>query len=265
MKKNTIWILTCLLFSLSFFCHSCKAPSEHTLKVAATSVPHAEILEQIKSDLQEKGINLEIIIVDDYNTPNRALADGEIDANYFQHLPFLQQQVKEFDYPIESFVKVHLEPMGLYSKKIDRLSDLPKEAVVAIPNDPTNEARALLLLESKGLITLNRHDVKVTLFNISKNPRHLMIEEVDAPMLTRILEDVDLAAITTNFALQGGLEPLRNALGLENSQSPFVNIVAIRIGEGDRKDLEALKEALTSDKTRAYIEKHYNGAIIPAF
>lgn len=255
-------ILTSLfLFTIVACNHS---NTSHQLTVVATAVPHAEILEQIKPDLKAKGIDLQIIVVDDYNTPNRSLADGEVDANFFQHLPFLTLQNDEFNYHLEALAMVHVEPMGLYSKKITSLKDLRQGSVVVIPNDPTNEARALALLEKAGLIELNRHDVNTTVHNISDNPLKLKFNEIDSPLLARTLDDAVLAAITTNFALQANLYP-KDALAQEDKESLFANIVAVRQGEANREEIQALKEALHSDKVRNFIIDHYKGAIIPAF
>lgn len=239
---------------------------EKGLKVAASSVPHAELLEFAKPDLKEQGINLVIVVTDDYNIPNRALADGEVDANFFQHRPFFDAQVTAFHYPLEVLAPIEIEPMGLYSKKITDLSTLREKAIVAIPNDPSNEARALLILQKEGLIQLNRpDDPHATLLNIINNPKNLSLIEVDAAMLPRALDDVDLAAINTNFALQAGLNPLEDALAIESKDSPYANVLVIRKGDDKREDIQALKRAMTSEKMKEFILKKYNGAILPAF
>ncbi len=254
------------LISALFLLAACqKSEHKNSIKVAATAIPHAEILEQIKPDLKQQGYNLDILVVEDYNTPNRALADKEIDANFFQHIPFLEVQKKEFKYPFEVLASVLYEPMGLYSKKIKSLKELKDGAVVAVPIDPTNQARALLLLQAQGLITLDRQDVNATLLNISSNPHLLKFQEIDSPLLVRTLDDVDLAAITTNFALQAGLSPKRDALAIEDSHSRFVNVVVIRNGDEEREELQALKKAINSDKVRNFIMNKYQGAVLPAF
>ncbi len=258
---STIFLFASLLLILT----SCGHSSKPTLKVAATSVPHAEILEFIKPQLQEQGIELEILIIDDFNTPNRALADREVDANFFQHLPFLEAQKADFGYALENFVAVHLEPMALYSKKWHTLNEIKDGATLAIPSDPSNQARALALCQQVGLITLKSQGEKTSVLDISNNPHHLHFLEMDSPLLSRSLEDVDAAAISTNFALLGGLSPKKDTLAIENAQSRFVNLVAIRIGEHQRPELEALKTALTKEQVRQFIEEHYQGAIIPAF
>lgn len=249
------------LFSLS----SCKSQSESKLKVAATSVPHAEILEQIKPELAKEHIYLDIIVVEDYNTPNRALNEGEVDANFFQHRPFLDLQIKEFGYPLVSLAAIHIEPMGLYSKKFKNLKDLKSHASIAIPSDPTNQARALCLLQSQKILILDRCDAETSLLNVSGNPLELQLIEMDSPLLARALDDVDLAAITTNFALQAGLSPQKDALGIETSDSLFANILVIREREDKRPDLQLLKKALTSEKIRSFILQKYQGAVVPAF
>jgi D-methionine transport system substrate-binding protein len=266
MKKQ-LKFLTYFYF-IAFFSllsMSCSRSSGPYLEIAATSVPHAEILEFVKSDLKEQGIELSIITVDDYNTPNRALQDGEVDANFFQHLPFLEAQMTDFDYQLESLVSVHLEPMGIYSNKLQSLKNLKMGLILAIPSDPSNQARALALLQHLGLIRLKKTDAMTNLFDIDYNPYRIQFLEIDSPLLARALDDVDLVAITTNFALQAGLSPQKDALALEDKNSQFVNVVVIRKGDANRKDIQALKKALTSDKVRTFIEEHYKGAVITAF
>lgn len=235
-------------------------------KVAATPVPHAQMLEFVKPDLKSQGIDLVIIVTEDYNVPNRALANKEVEANFFQHIPFLEEQIKQFHYAIESVAKIEIEPMGIYSKKISSLSDLADNATVAIPNDPTNEARALLLFEGQGLIRLaDPSNLQSTVLNIADNPKNIKFLEVDAAMLPRSLEDVDAAAINTNYALEAHLNPLKDALVLEGKDSPYANVIAVRIGDENRPEIEALKTAMTSEKMRAFILDKYKGAVLPAF
>lgn len=236
------------------------------LKVAASPIPHAELLEFIKPDLEAQGIPLSIIIADDYNIPNRALAQKEIDANFFQHKPFLEAQKEAFGYPLISIGPIEIEPMGLYSKKIDSLKDLADNSLIALPNDPSNETRALLLLESEGLIKLKKPlPPHATLLDVVDNPKSLRLIEIDAPMLPRTLEDVEVAAINTNFALSAGLHPEKNALAIESKDSPYANILVIREEDAGREDLQALKKALTSPKMKQHILKKYEGAIQPSW
>ena len=259
MKTHSLLLV---LVGLLFGCSS----SKQGFKVVATPVPHAQMLEFIKPDLKSQGIDLIIIETDDYNIPNRALANKEVDANFFQHIPFLDEQIKQFHYAIESLAKIEIEPMGIYSKKITSLSDLPNGAVIAIPNDPSNEARALLLFQEQGLIRMNDpKNFQATILDISSNPKKIRFLEVDAAMLPRSLSDVDAAAINTNYALEANLNPLKDALVLENKDSPYANIIAIRDGDDNRPEIEALKTAMTSEKMRTFILEKYKGAILPAF
>lgn len=263
--KIFCYLTAAILVSLLLILANCNHPSKPTLKIAATSIPHAEILEFIQPNLRAKDIELEILIIDDFNTPNRALSDGEVDANFFQHLPFLEAQKADFGYKLEALVAVHLEPMALYSKKYHTLKDIKDGAMIALPSDASNQARALSLCAQAGLITLKSNGEKTNLLDITSNPYHLSFVEMDSALLSRALEDVDAAAISTNFALLAGLSPKTDALAIENGQSRFANFVVIRAGENQRPDLQALKEALTTEQTREFIEKRYQGAVIPAF
>lgn len=259
LLKNT------LFFCLLLLATGC-SKNEKTLKVAATAVPHMEMLTYIEHDLEQQGIFLEIVVVDDYNIPNRALADGEVDANFFQHAPYLDSQIKMFDYPIMNFAKIHLEPMGIYSKKSKNLSDLKDNAIISLPNDPTNEARALALLHRSGIITMDDPaNIHATTLNIASNPKNITFVEMDAAMLPRTLQDVDASIIPTNFALQADLKPMLDALVREDSTSSFANVIAIRKGDENRPELVTLKKAMTSEKMRAHIQEKYKGAIVPVF
>jgi D-methionine transport system substrate-binding protein len=256
-------LLTCGVFT---FLTGCSESQKGGFRVAATPVPHAQLLEFIKPDLKEKGIDLQIIVTEDYNIPNRALANEEVDANFFQHLAFMEEQINQFGYSIESLAAIEIEPMGIYSKKFSSLANLPEGSKIAIPNDPTNEARALKLLQSQGLIELDDpNNLSATVLNIKSNPKNFHFIEVDAAMLPRTLEDVAAAAINTNFALEAHLVPEKDALVLESINSPYANIIAIRIGEESRPDIQTLKEAMTSEKMKKFILKEYKGALLPAF
>ncbi len=259
---KTLFILILCVFSVFAFTSCSEKKNDSVLRVAASAIPHAEILEQVKSDLALAGVALEVVIVDDYQIPNRALADGEVDANFFQHTPFLEAQVSQLGYPLICFANVHLEPMALYSAKVKDITILGDRTSIAIPSDPANQARALLLLEKTGLIRLNRHDIGATLLDISENPKMLTFLEIDAPLLARTLDDVDLAAINTNFALQAGLSPINEALAIESGDSLFVNILAIRKGDEEKWPLKMLKALLLSEKVGLFIDEKYQGAII---
>jgi len=247
------------LLALLFLC-GC-GPSEKTLKVAATPVPHADLLEIIKPDLEKEGIYLQIIEVDDYHLPNRLLFEKQVDANFFQHLPYLEEQNRQFGYNLVPLTRVHIEPMGIYSKKLASLDEVSQGATVAIPSDPSNGVRALYLLADMELITLKPNPRSP--FDIEKNPKKLKIKEIDAPFLPRVLADVDLAVIPANFALQAKLNPLVDALALEEKESLYANIVVVREGELRSEKLQKLKEALHSEKLREHIYQVYKGAIVP--
>lgn len=258
MKK---WILlACLILA----CGCAHKEGKTTLKVAATPVPHAQMLRFVMPQLKDMGIELEIIEATDFSLPNRALAEKEIDANFFQHVPFMEEQIKYFGYKIQCLARIHLEPMAIYSDKVESLNDLSNGATIALPNDPTNEYRALKILEEKGLIKLKADvGITATVTSIEQNPKKFKFLEIDAAMLPRTLKDVDAAAINTNFALQAGLQPSKDALAIESADSPYANIITVRIGDATNPKLQALKKAMLSDKMRSFILKEFKGAIIP--
>jgi D-methionine transport system substrate-binding protein len=243
------------------------AGSETTLKIGATPAPHAEILEQIKPDLKEQGINLEIVEFNDYVQPNIALNDKELDANFFQHEPYLNDFVKEHkDLKLKNAGGVHVEPMGIYSKKIKDLKELADGATVSIPNDPTNGGRALLLLQKANLLKLKDGvNETATVQDIAENSKNLVIQEVEAAQLPRTLEDVDISIINTNFALNAELNPMKDALFIEDKDSPYVNIITVREGDENRDEIKKLLTTIKSDKVKKFIEEKYQGAIVPAF
>ena len=232
--------------------------------VGASPVPHAEILEEAKSILKDKGYDLEIKTFDDYVLPNTATEEGSLDANFFQHAPYLETFNKEQNTHLVAGAKIHIEPMGAYSKKIKDISELKDGATVSIPNDGSNGARALKLLEANGLIKLSDSEIPSVL-DIKENPKNLEVIEMEAAQLPSTLEDVDLSIINTNFALDNNLNPLKDALFIEGSDSPYANILVTKEGNENTEWFKALEEALTSDKIKTFIEEKYNGSIVPAF
>jgi D-methionine transport system substrate-binding protein len=239
-----------------------KAPK--VIKVGATPVPHMEILEVVKPLLEKKGYKLEVTEFTDYVQPNLAVNDGQLDANFFQHVPYLQNMVKEKNLALDYTVKVHLEPMSVYSKKIKALSELKDGASVAVPNDATNEARALRVLETAGLIKLKSGDL-VTILDITENTKNLKFKELEAAQLPRTLDDVDAAVINGNYALEAKLSP-KDALATEAKDSPFANVLAVKKADKDKDSIKALSEALTSPEVKKFIEDKYkDGSVIPAF
>ena len=238
---------------------------ELTLKVGASPVPHAEILTAVKDDLKKDGVNLEIVEFTDYVQPNLALAEKELDANYFQHKPYLEEFCKDRNLKLVSVANVHLEPMAVYSSKYKNLADLPDGAHIAIPNDPTNGGRALLVLQSAGLIKLREGaPITATPQDIVENAKGFQFSELEAPQLPRSLQDADVAVININFALEAKLDP-KTAIYTESKDSPYANIVAVREGDEKRPEIQKLVKALHSEKVKKLLAEKYKGAIIPSF
>lgn len=237
-----------------------------TLKVGATAVPHAEILNHVKSSLAKDGVNLEIIEFSDYVKPNLSLNDKELDANFFQHEPYLDTFVVERKLPLVSAGKVHIEPMGIYSKKIKNLKDIPDGAKIAIPNDPSNAGRSLALLQSAKLLQLKEGvGVKATVGDITGNDKKLQIIEIEAALLPRSLDDTDLSVINSNFAMEAKLNPVKDSLFTEPKESPYANIVAVRKGDENRPEIQKLMKALRSEEVKKFIDEKYKGAVVAAF
>lgn len=257
MKRLFFLVAAALLVSVS-------AQAAEKIVVGATPVPHSEILEQIKPALAAKGYELEIREFTDYVMPNLALDDGDLDANFFQHLPYLVEFNKNKSTALVATVKVHLEPMAIYSRKLTSLAELADGAEVAVPNDPTNESRALDVLAAAGLLTLADVEIKTKL-DIVANPKKLKIREIDAPQLPRVLDDVAIAVINTNYALPAGLNPVKDALAMEAKDSPYANIIVVKRGKENAPKTKALDEAITSEAVRQFIREHYQGAIVEAF
>ena len=272
MKKLLVALLA--LVSLAVVAAGCgggdkkDAPAEKkvTLKVGATAVPHAEILNDIKPMLAKEGVDLQIIEFSDYVKPNLALNDKELDANFFQHEPYLDTFVSERKLELISAGKVHIEPMGIYSKKIKTLNDIPNGAKIAIPNDPSNGGRALALLESAKLLKLKDGvGVKATIGDITQNEKKLQIVEIEAALLPRSMDDTDLSVINSNFAMEAKLNPVKDSLFTEPKESPYANIVAVRKGDESRPEIQKLMKALQSPEVKKFIEEKYKGAVVPAF
>ena len=274
MKKKLLALLLGLTLCLSLAaCGGDSAAEEGgdsgetvTLTVAASPTPHAVILEQCVPILAEQGIDLVINQYSDYVVPNTAVEDGDEDANYFQHLPYLEEFNETRGTHLVSVAGVHIEPMGIYAGKTASLDELADGAVIGIPNDPTNEGRALLLLEAQGLITLDdSSNLSATPNNIVDNPKNLQFEEIEAQTLPSSRPDLDLAVINSNYALGAGLNPTTDALAIESSDSPYVNVLVVKEGNEDNEAVQALVEALHSDAIRDFITEEFDGAVVPAF
>ncbi|MCO7553187.1 MetQ/NlpA family ABC transporter substrate-binding protein [Metapseudomonas otitidis] len=237
-----------------------------TLTVAATPVPHAEILEFIKPQLAKEGVDLKIKVFTDYVQPNVQVAEKRLDANFFQHQPYLDEFNKSKGTQLVSVAGVHIEPFGAYSTKIKKLDELPQGASVVIPNDATNGGRALLLLAKAGVITLKPEaGITATPKDIAENPKGIKVRELEAATLPRVLTQVDLALINTNYALEAKLNPTKDALAIEGSDSPYVNILVSRADNKDSADMQKLAKALHSLEVKKFIEEKYKGAVVPAF
>ncbi|MQU25561.1 methionine ABC transporter substrate-binding protein [Pseudomonas helleri] len=242
------------------------AQAGEKLVVAATPVPHAEILELIKPTLAKEGVDLEIKVFTDYVQPNVQLAQKHLDANYFQTKPYLDSFNKGKGTDLETVIGVHVEPFGGYSKKYKSLAELPEGATIAIPNEGSNSGRALILLQKAGLIELKDPTNAVsTPRDIAKNPHNFKFKELESAMLPRVLDQVDLDMINTNYALDAGLKPSKDALIIEGADSPYVNFLVARPDNKDSAALQKLAKALTSPEVKAFIAKKYDGAVFPAF
>ncbi|RQD67970.1 MetQ/NlpA family ABC transporter substrate-binding protein [Campylobacter hepaticus] len=235
-----------------------------SITIGVTPNPFANLLELMKNDFQNKGYELKIIEFSDYILPNRALEEKELDANLYQHKSFLEAYNAKRNANLIATTPVIIAPIGIYSKKIKNLQDLKKGSKVAIPNDATNENRALELLEKAGLINLNQNSLK-TLLDINKNPKNLKFIELKAAQLPRSLDDVDIAIINSNYALDAGLNPSKDTLFREDKNSPYVNYVVVRSEDKNSIKTQIIDEILRSDKFKAIIDEYYKDILIPAF
>ena len=236
------------------------------LSVAATPVPHAEILEFVKPALAKEGVNLKVKVFTDYIQPNVQVAEKRLDANFFQHKPYLDEFNKAKGTDLVSVAAVHLEPLGAYSSKYRKLDELKDGATVVIPNDATNGGRSLLLLDKAGLIKLkDSTNILSTPKDIVENKKNLKFRELEAATIPRVLTQVDLALINTNYALEAKLNPEKDALIIEGSDSPYVNILVARPDDKDSEDMKKLVAALHTPEVKAFILEKYKGAIVPAF
>jgi D-methionine transport system substrate-binding protein len=245
-----------------------KAKASDPLVVAATPVPHAEILEYVKDNLAKKaGLNLEVKEFTDYVTPNTATEDGSVDANYFQTQPYLEDFNKKNATHLESVATVHLEPLGLYSQKAKKLDDLKKGGTIALPNDADNESRALRFLAANKLITLKSgSEATATPQDIAKNPKDLQFKEVEAAQTPRSLQDVDAAVINGNYAIGADLKPAKDALALESTKNnAYNNVLAVKKGNENDPRVKKLAKLLTSPEVKKFIEDKYKGSVLPSF
>lgn len=253
-----------------------KAPAEKTaapaqtaaveLKIGVSPVPHADIINFVAPTLEKEGVKVKVIEFNDYVQPNLALSEKELDANFFQHKPYLDTFSKEHKLNLAVLTAVHLEPMGVYSKSIKNVADLPDGAKIAVPNDPTNGGRALKVLETAGILKVRPEaGILASPADIVDNPKHVKIVEVEAAQLPRALDDVDAAVINSNYALAAKLNPTKDAIAIESKDSPYANVVVVRAGDENRPELQKLKNALLTPEVKKFLEEKYQGAVVPAF
>ncbi len=252
------------LLKISLLGLSLNLASAETISVAATPVPHAQILEQVKPELEEQGYKLEIKEFTDYVLPNLAVDNGEADANFFQHTPYLEEFNKSKGTKLNSVAKIHIEPMAVYSKKYKSLDDIKEGAIIAVPNDPTNESRALDIIAKKGLVKFKEKPLKTPL-DIIENPKKIKFVELKAAQLPRALGDVDFAVINSNYAISANLNPAQDSVFIEDKESPYANILVVKTGHENDAKIKALIKALQSDKVKQFILEKYNGSVLPAF
>lgn len=259
MKLSGILLLICSLIACS------KPTPPNMLTIGTIAGPETELIETAQQVAKSRyGLNIKIVEFNDYNLPNEALQDGSLDANVYQHLPYLKSAMKAHGYNLQAIGRTFVYPMGIYSQKIKSLTDVPEKAMIALPNDPSNEIRALLLLQTAGLITLKGSD-GTGLANIATNPKQLVFKEMDAAQLPRVLPDVDIAVINTNFALPAGLSPAKDALATETKDSPYANIIVIRRDTLKRPQLEQFVNALNSNEVKQKAKTLFGDAAIPAW
>ncbi|PZO67475.1 MAG: metal ABC transporter substrate-binding protein [Paracoccus denitrificans] len=240
--------------------------SAEEIKVGVSPGEHAEILEQVVPLAKAKGLDVDVVEFSDYVVPNTALNDGDLNANSFQHVPYLENQIKDRGYQLAVVAKTITTPMGVYSTKIKSLDELADGATIAIPNDPTNGGRALLVLADQGVIKVNPDAGLVpTPLDITENPKNLKFRELDAAQLPRALSDADAALINTNYALDAGLNPKDDAIAIEKADSPYANVIVVRKGDEDKPWVKTLVEVYHSPEIKDFIETRYKGAVIPAW
>ncbi|WP_026616153.1 MetQ/NlpA family ABC transporter substrate-binding protein [Ensifer aridi] len=255
-----------LILAAAFAALAAGTALAETIKVGVTPGEHAQIMEKVKEVAAPKGLDIEILEFSDYVVPNQALADGELNANSFQHQPYLDNQIADRGYEIVSVGLTITTPMGVYSNKVKSLDELTDGATIAIPNDPTNGGRAILVLASKGLIKVNPDaGLKATPADVTENPKNIQFAELDAAQLPRSLADVDAAVINTNYALEADLHPKEDAIAIESEKSPYANVIAVRAADKDAPWVKTLVESYHDETVKAFINETFKGALIPSW
>ena len=265
MSKR-ILLKTFLALAAASFLAGPVLAQDKPLKVGVTAGPHAQIFEQVKKVAAKDGLQIQVIEFSDYVQPNAALSAGDLDANSYQHKPYLDAQIKDRGYKLTSVGYTVNFPIGLYSKKVKKLEDLKEGAKFGIPNDPTNGGRVLLVLQDKGLIKLkDGAGLKATPLDVVSNPKKLKFVELDAAQLARSLDDLDASAINTNFAISAGLNPKTDSIAQERNDSPYANLIAVREADKGKPWVAKLLKAYHSEEIRKFIEVEFKGSIHPAF
>lgn len=271
MRKagKIIALILTLAFLASMFAGCGKQSGPDTskpIKIGVTAGPHAEVMDVVKKVAEKDGLKVQIVEFNDYIQPNVALNQGDIDINSYQHQPYLDNMVKDRNFDIVSIAKTVIFPMGIYSKKVKSLNELKPEAVVAIPNDPTNGGRALLLLEKQGLIKLKQGaGLKAAVIDIVENPKNIKIKELDAAQIPRSLDDVDVATINTNYAMTAGLVPTKDAIAIEDANSPYANVIAVRSKDKDNPAFQKLVKAYHSEEVKKFVAEYFKGSVVTAW
>lgn len=264
-------VLPLVIASLAVGSISCGSKSSdsgdnNTIRIGLSPSPHAAIVQQIIPVLEKEGIKIEIVEYTDYVIPNNALAEGEIDANYFQHIPYFEEFIASNKLDLENLGGVHIEPMGIFSTKIKSLEELKDSDEVMIPNDPTNAGRALLLLQAKGVIKLkDGGSVTSTEQDVIENLKNLKFTALEAAAIPKSYEDATVAIINGNYAIDNGINPVKDSIAIEGKESPYVNIVAVRKGDAEKDKFQKLIKALQSETVRKFIDSTFDGSVVPAF
>ena len=265
MNKRTL-IQSAIMLGLAASFAGAVLAQDKPLKIGVTAGPHAQLFEQVKKIVEKDGLKIQIVEFTDYVQPNAALAAGDLDANSYQHKPYLDQQVKDRGYKLVTAAYTVNFPIGIYSKKIKNLGELKEGARFGIPNDPTNGGRVLLVLQDKGLIKLKPDaGLKATPLDVIDNPKKIRFVELDAAQMPRSLDDLDAAAINTNFALLAGLTPAKDAIAQEAAKSPYVNILVVREQDKDKPWVAKLVKAYHSAEMRSFIQTEFKGSVLPGF
>ncbi|MCO4875529.1 MULTISPECIES: MetQ/NlpA family ABC transporter substrate-binding protein [Paraburkholderia] len=268
-RRTLIKVFSAALASAALVTSFAARADDKVIKVGTISGPDAQIWSVVQKVAKREGLNVKVIEFNDYVQPNAALDAGDLDANSFQHQPYLDSQIKQRGYKIVNAGLTYISPLGVYSKKLKSLKDLPQGAKVAVPNDPSNENRALLLLQSQGVIKLKAgagtNGSNATPLDVADNPKKVKLIELDAAQLPRSLADVDAAAINTNFALAAGLQPTKDAIALEDVHSPYANLIAVRIKDKDQPWVKKLVAAYQSEDVRQFIKTEFKGSVVPSF